>query len=306
MAGWAQLPPPPPAPPSQQQQQEDPVFSTDVRLVELHASVADKKGNLLTTLPQSAFKVFENGVEQQIKYFKREDVPVSLGIIIDDSGSMRDKRAKVSAAALQLVKSSNRNDEVFIVNFNDTAYLDVPFTNSIPKMEEGLSKIEARGGTAMRDAVSMSIDYVREKAKHRKKVLLVISDGDDTASIETLEKLVAKCQRSEVLVYAIAVLSTEEARKAKAAQRAMNTLTTASGGVAYFPKELTEVEQIALQVANEIRNQYIITYSPSRQELDSSFRSIKVSVNAKGSPSVRTRTGYYATPLPPVKRSALN
>jgi VWFA-related protein len=278
------------------------VFRSDTRLVVLHASVVDRKGKLVTTLPQTAFKVFENGQEQQIKLFRREDVPVSLGILIDDSGSMREKRARVSAAALALVKASNRQDEVFIVNFNDEAYLDVPFTNDVAKLEEGLQKIDSRGGTAMRDAISMSIDYLKEKAKKDKKVILVITDGNDTASMENLEKLVQKARQSEVLVYAIGLLGEEEPRESKKAKRALKALTEASGGLAYYPKLLPEVEQLSLDVANEIRNQYIIAYSPSIQALDGSFRQIKVTVNGPGRPTVRTRNGYYATPDQPAKK----
>lgn len=281
---------------------QDDVIRVETRLVVLHASVADKSGKLLTDLPRGSFKVLENNIEQKIKDFKREDIPVSLGIIIDDSGSMINKRQKVAAAALALVKASNPKDEVFIVNFNDTAYLDVPFTNSIEKLEEGLARIESRGGTAMRDAISMSIDYMKKEAKLDKKVLLVITDGDDTASSETLERLVAKCQRSEVLVYAIGLLTEEEQRRQKAAKRALQTLTLASGGVTFLPKDLGSVEQLALEVAHEIRNQYTITYSPSLQDLDGSFRTIKLLVTAKGNPTARTRTGYYATPEPPAAK----
>ena len=283
---------------------QDDIIRIQTRLVVLHASVADKSGKLLTDLPRGAFKVLENNVEQTIKDFKREDVPVSLGLIIDDSGSMMNKRQKVAAAALTLVKASNPKDEVFLVNFNDTAYLDVPFTNNIEKLQEGLARIESRGGTALRDAISMSIDYMKKEAKLEKKVLMVITDGDDTASSESLEKLVAKCQRSEVLVYAIGLLTEEEQRRQKAAKRALQTITTSSGGVAFLPKDLTSVEQLALQVAHEIRNQYTITYSPHVQELDGSFRTIKLAINARGSPMARTRTGYYATQEAPVRKTA--
>jgi VWFA-related protein len=279
-------------------QDEGTTFKVDSRLVVLHASVLDKSGKLLTDLPQKSFKVFENNVEQQIRLFRREDVPVSLCIVIDDSGSMRDKRAKVAAAALNLVKASNQNDEVCIVNFNDDAYLDQPFTNSIPKLEQALEKIESRGGTAMRDAVSMSIDYLKKDGKKDKKVVLIITDGDDTASTETLEKLVAKCQRSEVLVYSIGILTEEEARRAKAAKRNLTLLARESGGMAFFPKDLVEVESLAIQIANEIRNQYIITYVPSNQQLDGSYRTIRVVASGKGNPVVRTRSGYYASPEP--------
>jgi VWFA-related protein len=272
------------------------VFRSDTRLVVLHASVVDKSGKLVTNLPQQAFKVYENGAEQAIKVFKREDVPVSMGILIDDSGSMRDKRAKVAAASLALVKASNPQDEVFVVNFNDEAYLDQPFTNDISKMEQALEKIDSRGGTAMRDAISMSIDYMKQKAKKDKKVILLVTDGNDTASSETLEKLVQKARQSEILVYGIGLLNEEEPREAKKAQRALRALTEASGGLAYYPKMLAEVDKIALQVAHEIRNQYIIAYSPNDQSLDGSFRQIKVTVNGPGRPTVRTRNGYYATP----------
>lgn len=287
-------------------QDEAPTFRADSRLVVLHASVVDRSGKLLTDLPQKAFKVFENNVEQQIRMFRREDVPVSLCVVIDDSGSMRDKRAKVSAAALALVKASNKQDEVCIVNFNDEAYLDQPLTNDIGKMEQALEKIESRGGTAMRDAVSMSIDYLRKDARKDKKVVLILTDGDDTASSETLEKLVAKCQRSEVLVYAIGILTDEEARRAKSAKRNLSMLTRESGGMAFFPKDLVEMESLAIQIAHEIRNQYIITYVPTIQELDGSYRTIKVTAQGKGNPTVRTRSGYFATreAKPPVKVSS--
>ena len=277
---------------------DDVTFKSYTRLVVLHASVADKSGKLVTNLSKEAFKVFENGHEQVIKAFHREDVPISLGIVIDNSGSMVTRRHKVEVASLELVKASNPQDEVFVVNFNDEAFLDVPFTNDIKKLEEGVARIDSRGGTALRDAISTSIDYVKGKGKKDKKVLLVVTDGYDTNSSDrdTLEKLTEKARRSEVLIYAIGLLSDDEPHEAKLAKRVLNTLTVASGGLAHYPKDLAEVEKIALQVAQEIRNQYIITYSPGIQELDGSFRQIKVTVNGPGHPTVRTRTGYYATP----------
>jgi Ca-activated chloride channel homolog len=284
--------------------QEETIFRADTRLVVLHATVIDKNGKFIGNLAQNAFKVYENGKEQQIKIFKREDVPVSMGILIDDSGSMRDKRAKVAAAAMGLVKASNPNDETFVVNFNDVAYLDVPFTSDPSKMEEGLSRIDSRGGTAMRDAIGMSIDYTKSKGKKDKKVLFIVTDGNDTASNETLERTVQRVRQSEILIYAIALLNEEEAREAKKAQRALKALTEATGGQVYYPKELAEVEPLALRVAQEIRNQYIIAYSPALQELDGSFRQIKVTVNGPGRPQVRTRNGYFATPGKDSKRAA--
>jgi VWFA-related protein len=279
------------------------VIRVDTRLVVLHCAVADKRGGLITNLPQSAFKVYENKVEQPIRLFRREDVPVSLGIVIDNSGSMRDKRARVEAAAIKLVKASNPQDEVFVVNFNDEAYLDVPFTSDITKLEEGVARIDSRGGTALRDAVSMSIDYLKQEGKKDKKVLLVVTDGNDTASSGiTLEKLVEKVHRSEVLVYGIGILGKEDARDRKRAMRAIDAMTRASGGASYYPGEVTEVEQIAQQVAHDIRNQYVIAYSPLNQNLDGTFRSIRV-VAANGRYTVRTRSGYYATPEPQKRAS---
>ncbi len=275
---------------------EAPTFRTDARLVVLPVSVSDRSGKLVTNLSQASFKVFENGAEQPIKLFRREDVPVSLGIIVDNSGSMHDKRSKVETAALDLVRASNPRDEVFIVNFNDEAYLDVEFTNDIKKLEEGLARIDSRGGTALRDSISMSIDYLKQKGKKDKKVLLVVTDGNDTASTGTLEKLVDKARQSEVLIYAIGLLSEEEKHEAKKAKRELDAVTRESGGLAFYPRDLTEVDRITQEVAHEIRNQYTIAYSPTIQALDGSFRQIRVTVSASGHPSVRTRTGYYATP----------
>lgn len=278
------------------QEQTDTIFRADTRLVVLHASVVDKHGKLVTNLPRNAFRVYEDGVEQQVKIFRREDVPVSLGIVIDNSGSMRDKRIKVESAAMALVKASNPQDEVFIVNFNDDAFLDVPFTGDVKKMEEGLARIDSRGGTAMRDAVSLSIDYLKEKGKRDKKVILAVTDGNDNTSELTLERLVQRAQQSEILIYAIGLLNEEEKREAKRAKRALDALTKATGGQAYYPKELDDVGKISLQVAHDIRNQYILAYTPSNAALDGGFRQIRVTVNGPDRPSVRTRTGYYATP----------
>jgi VWFA-related protein len=291
----------PPTHPPAGEQDEIPTFTADTNLVVLHASVFDKSGKLLTNIPQSAFHVYENGVEQPIKNFRREDVPVSMGIIIDNSGSMRDKRAKVAAASMLLVRNSNPDDEVFIVNFNDDAYLDQTFTNESKKLEEALDKIDARGGTAMRDAISMSIDYLKAKGKREKKVLLVITDGNDNTSNISLEQIVRKAQQSEVLIYSIGLLSEEEPREARQAKRALKALAENSGALDYYPKDLAEVDRITPQIAHEIRNQYMISYLPTNTAFDGKFRKINVLVKASGNPTVRTRNGYYATTTPPPK-----
>ena len=281
-----------------QQPDEETVFRADTRLVVLHASVVDKSGRLLTALPRTAFKVFENNIEQPIKTFRREDVPVSLALVIDNSGSMRDKRKSVEVAALAAVKASNPQDEVVVVNFNDEAYDDSEgFTQNIRRMEEALTKIDSRGGTAMRDALNMTVDFIKKKGKHQKKVIFCVTDGNDTASTQvSLEKLVQKAHDSEVLLYFIGILGEEDGREAKKAKRAMEALAKASGGSAVFPDNIEAVEKIAVAMAHEIRNQYIITYSPTNQTLDGTFRTIKVVANGPNRPVVRTRSGYYATP----------
>ena len=280
-------------------QQQPTVFTVGTHLVVCHTTVVDKTGHLVTNLTKDAFTVYENGVQQEIKSVKREDVPVSMGLIIDNSGSMRDKRTKVEAASLALVKDSNREDEVFVVNFNDEAFLDLPhgkeFTNDIKEMEEALTRIDSRGGTAMRDAIRMSIDHLKEKAHKDKKVLVVVTDGNDNSSVISLENLVKAAQQSETLVYGVGLLGDEERREAARAQRALKSLGEATGGAVFFPKELAEVDKIAHQVAHDIRNQYTIEYSPSNTAMDGTFRQIKIAVKAPGNPTVRTRSGYYAT-----------
>jgi VWFA-related protein len=261
--------------------------------------VIDKSGHLVTTLPQSAFTVYENKIKQEIRRFKREDVPVSLGLVIDNSGSMRNKLGKVEAAALALVKDSNRDDEVFIVNFNDTAYLDNPkdkdFTNDITELETALSRIDARGGTAMRDAIEMSIQHLK-KAHRDKKVLVVITDGNDNSSVLSLEHIMKSAHQSDVLIYGVGLLSEEEHREAARAKRALNDLAEATGGKTFFPQSVEEVDAIAHLVAHDIRSQYIIEYSPANAVMDGTFRAIRITAKAAGNPTVRTRSGYYATP----------
>ena len=287
-AGLALAQPPP--------QSDVPLFRTDARLVLLHASVVEKSGKLVTDIPQSAFKIFEDGVEQTLRLFRREDVPVSMGIIVDNSGSMNNKRSRVAAAALELVKQSNPEDEVFIVNFNDDTHLDQTLTNDVKKLEAALARMEARGGTAMRDALSQSIGYVKAKGKKDKKVLVVITDGNDNSSDITLEKLLRQAHDSEVLIYSIGLLNEEEASDARSAKRALKALAEASGGVDYYPKSISDVQEITPRVAHEIRNQYILGYTSSNPALDGSFRQVKVTVTGFGRPTVRTRNGYYATP----------
>ena len=283
------------------------VFHSGTELVDLPVSVLDSRGKLIPDIPQSAFHVYENNVEQPLKSFRRGDVPVSIGIIIDNSGSMRDKKERVAAAALALVENSNPQDEEFIVDFNDDAYLDQPFTSDLKVLKSALARINPKGGTAMRDAISMSIDYMNADATRLKRVLLVVTDGNDNTSNIALEPLLRKAQASEVLIYTIGLLNEEEPSEARNAKKALKELAEASGGQDYYPKDLAEVEKITPEVAHEIRNQYLLAYSPTNASLDGTYRQIKVKVLGYEKATVRARSGYWASAsdskpgVPPLK-----
>ena len=269
------------------------VFKKEVEEVMLHATVADDKNHLVTNLDKSAFTVFENNQPQTITSFRHEDIPVAMGIVIDNSGSMREKRDKVNKAALNLVRSSNPQDQVFVVNFNDEYYLDQPFTSDINKLREALEKVEARGGTALYDAIVASADYMKKNAKLQKKVLFVVTDGEDNASRESLEEAVRRLQEENgPTVYAIGLLGEEKARRAR---RALETIAQRTGGIAFLPRTLDEVDQISSSVAHDIRNQYTIGYKPTTPKSAGGYRAIRVEAHAKGYGKliVRTRSGYY-------------
>jgi len=285
----------------QTQQEGDPndkgvfVFKHSVDEVLLHATVQDDKNHIVTNLDRAAFTVFEDGKPQSILSFHNEDIPVAMGIVIDNSGSMREKRSKVNQAALNLVRSSNPKDEVFVVNFNDEYYLDQDFTNDLLKLKEALEKIDARGGTALYDAVVASSDHLKRNARLEKKVILIVTDGEDNASNESLEQAVKALQEENgPQVYAIGILGDEE--HPKRAKRALETIAQRTGGIAFFPKTLDEVDEISRTVAHDIRNQYTIGYRPTNPRSQGGFRMVKVEAKAKGHNklTVRTKSGYYA------------
>jgi VWFA-related protein len=270
-------------------------ITKQVEEVQLHASVIDEKQHPVTDLDRDAFTVFEDGQPQRITSFRREDIPVALGILIDNSGSMRDKRAAVNQAALNLVRASNPQDEVFVVNFNDESYLDAPLTNNLVKLKEALDHIDSRGGTAMYDAVIASVPELK-RSKLEKKVLLVVTDGEDNASRMSLEQAVRHVQdENGPVIYTIGVFSDDQPRK-KRDQRALRTLSERTGGVAFFPRDLHEVDQISQDVAHDIRNQYTIGYKPIKPQSQGGYRSVRVEAKSKGfgRMQVRTRSGYYA------------
>jgi Ca-activated chloride channel homolog len=280
------------------------VFKKNVDEVLLHASVIDDKQHIVTNLDRDAFSVFEDGKQQQIISFRHEDIPVAMGILIDNSGSMREKRNKVNQAALNLVRSSNPKDEVFIVNFNDEYYLDQDFTNDLLKLKDALDKIDTRGGTALYDAVVASAEHLKRNARLEKKILFVVTDGEDNASNENLEQAVKQLQEENgPSVYAIGILGDEE--HPKKARRALEIISERTGGIAFFPKTLDEVDEISKTIAHDIRNQYTIGYKPTNPKTAGGFRQIRVEAKAKGHKKmiVRTKSGYYAG-APPASSGA--
>ena len=271
------------------------VFRKQVDEVVLHATVIDDKQRIVTTLDKGDFNVYEDGHPQSITSFRHEDIPVAMGIVVDNSGSMREKRQKVNAAALNLVRASNPNDEVFIVNFNDEYYLDQDFTSNINKLKEGLEKIEARGGTALYDAVVASAEHLKKEARLEKKIIFVVTDGEDNESAETLEQAVRRLQADGgPTVYAIGILEKEE--HPKHAKRALQIMSERTGGIAFFPQTLDEVDAISRTVAHDIRTQYTIGYKPTTPKNQGGYRQVKVDARAHGygKLTVRTKSGYYA------------
>jgi len=287
-----------PAAPAAQRRSGEYRILRDVNLVVLHATVIDQRGRFVPDLKQEHFRVLEDRVEQKLAVFKREDIPVTMGLVIDNSGSMRDKRDRVNAAALTFVRTSNPEDESFVVNFNDDYYLDLDkdFTSDLSELKEALERIDSRGSTALYDAIIGSLDHL-QKGTRDKKVLLVVTDGEDNASRKSLELTMQEAQQSDAVVYAIGLLSQESKRAAKRARRALTALAQATGGLAFFPEGLQDVEAICTQIAHDIRNQYTLAYYPTNMRRDGSFRNVQVEVippRGKGKLSVRTRTGYYA------------
>jgi Ca-activated chloride channel homolog len=292
--------PPPPGATQSNQKSEHIRISTD--LVVLHATVTDDHGQFIPGLKESNFRVFEDKVEQKVSAFASEDVPVTMGLVIDNSGSMREKRAQVNAAALTFVRTSNPKDEVFVVNFNDEYYLDLneDFTSDQRELNDALSRIDSRGSTALFDAVIGSLDHLKKGHKD-KRVLLVITDGDDDASRKDLSYTLRVAQQSDAQIFAIGVFSDQDRKSDKKmirkSKKELTELAAATGGEAYFPDSLEQVTAVCQQVAHDIRNQYTLGYYPSNTAKDGTFRQVQVQIippKDRSRLTVRTRTGYYA------------
>ena len=220
---------------------------------------------------------------------------MSLGLIVDNSASMTDKHARVAAALLTLLRASNPGDEEFVMEFHETPKNVLDFTQDTEQLADKLRKADAGGRTALRDAVSMGIAHIARSGKNDRKVLVVVTDGEDNSSGLDLARLTREAEQRGVLVYAIGLLNDSNEREAARARKDLDTLTAATGGEAFYPKELDEVDGIAKHVAHDLRNQYTIAYSPTDQRLDGTFRRIKLVVTSPPDAVVRTREGYYAS-----------
>lgn len=293
-----------PAKPGEIQKGQNGVYTLheNVDEVLLNCTVIDEKGHPVEGLTQADFRVWEDNAPQRVSSFRHGDQPVSMGLLIDNSGSMRDKRTAINNAVINLMRESNRQDTAFVVNFNDHAYLDQGFTADLVALNRGLSHFDSKGTTALYDAVAASADELSKHAKFPKQVLLIVSDGADNASHLTEQKAIQRVQDlGGPVVYSIGLLYDADQREFQKAHEALQSLSDDTGGIAYFPASLEEVNSIAADVARDIRNQYTIGYHSTRPPGQGGFRVVHVEAYGRrgGKLTVRTRRGYYAKPSTP-------
>ena len=275
-------------------------IAVDVALVVLPATVTDRQGSLVSDLAEQDFQVYENGVAQHIQLFKNEDIPVAVGLVIDHSTSMSPKIVEVVAAARTFVRSSNREDAIFVVNFNEVASLGLPtsvgFTDDTVALEGAILTKLARGQTALYDAVAMGLDQI-QAANRDKRALIVVSDGGDNASRRKLDEVMKLAEQSTAVIYTVGVFDQDDPDQNSGV---LKRLARETGGEAFFPGQPGEVSVICERIARDIRHQYTLGYVPSNPARDGSYRSIRVLAGNKdrGKLLVRTRTGYRAGAVP--------
>jgi VWFA-related protein len=271
-------------------------LNVDVEEVVLNCTVLDNKGELVNNLTKSNFKVFEDKAPQTIISLQHQDTPVSIGLLVDNSGSMNSKRAAVVSAALDLVRASNPQDETFVINFSDQAYLDQDFTSDLDKLQNGLSHLNLSGGTALYDTVVTAADKMERSATRPRKVLIVITDGDDNSSKLTLENAIHRVQDLQgPIIYSIGLLFGGD--KSRHARRDLQALSSETGGIAFFPGSLKDIDLVAAEVARDIRNQYALAYHSARASAGG-YHAVKVEVRAPGHGKLTayTRSGYFSKP----------
>ena len=270
---------------------------TNVDLVVLRATVRDRKGAPVSGLSKENFQVYEDKVLQQIESFSHEDIPVTVGLVIDNSGSMGPKRSNVIGAALAFARSSNPEDQMFVVNFNEHVSLglpaDSPFTDNVVRLETALSRNVITGMTALYDAIAVGLEQL-QKGKWDRKVLIVVSDGGDNASKHNLAQVMSMVNQSNSGIYTMGIFDENDEDRNP---HVLKQLSAASGGEAYFPQTLKDILPICEQIAHDIRSRYTITYVPTNKKQDGSYRKIDVKAReASGGRrlSVITRAGYSA------------
>jgi VWFA-related protein len=294
----AMLPQQPAAPAS------DYLLRSDVNMIVLHATVQDRKGAFIRGLTKEAFTVLEDNAKQQITVFSSDDVPVAVGLVIDNSGSMGKRRPEVITGALMFIRHSRPEDEIFVVKFNDRAELglppDRPFSNNPAELRTSLMKGEIGGHTALYDGIALALDQL-EKASLMKKVLLIVSDGGDNRSRNRLDDVVKRADRAGVLMYTIGLFDENSQDKNPGV---LERLARQTGGLRYLPEDLSHVTSICTQVAEDIRNQYTIGYSSSKASADSAFHQVKLTAVDKQGHNlrVRSRTGFYGVKSPPTNQ----
>jgi VWFA-related protein len=273
-------------------------ISVDVNLVLLPATVTDRKGSYISGLQPANFHVLEDGAPQTIQLFQHEDVPVAVGLIIDNSGSMRRKRQDVADAAVAFIDSSNPKDQVFLVNFNEHPTFGLPgneaFSSDRSELIQALNGVKADGMTALYDAIETGLQHLKESPLDR-KALIVVSDGGDNASRQTLNQVLDTAGRSNVLIYTIGIFDEYDQDRNPGV---LKKIARETGGEAFFPEELSGLPHICKGIAQDIRNQYTIGYVPSNRNYSGAYRSIRVTATGPHGDHllVRTRAGYLASP----------
>jgi VWFA-related protein len=282
--------PPPPADPNEFR------VSSDVELVLLDVSVKDNDGGFVSGLKLSDFKVLENKVDQKLTVFQAQDVPVTVGLIVDNSGSVRSKKPEIVTAALTFVKNSNPHDEVFIVNFNDSVLMglpdDVPFTSDTQMLRNALLLNPARGRTALYDALIAGLDHL-EKGRLDKKTLVLISDGGDNMSQATKEEMLRRAEESLVTIYTVGIYDLNDRDRNPGFLKELARIT---GGEAFLPGDSKELVPVCEKIAKDIRNRYTVGYVPLNRDFDGKPRRLQVRAMAPAGKKyeVRTRTHYLA------------
>ncbi len=249
-------------------------LNVNVDLTEIHVTVNDNQDRPVGNLKKENFRVYEDRTEQKISVFKHEDIPVSLGLVIDNSRSIEPRKQRLDAAAVSFVRKGNPEDETFIVHFDDTARLALDFTDSVPDLVDTLSSVKPYGQTAVYDALMLGLGQM-DHAKHGKKAILLITDGVDNTSKHTLAEAIEATKRSRVAVYTVGLLSASGGQKA---EDSLVRIAEASGGRAYFPQNIDEAKSAMERVARDLREQYTIGYFPSNIARTGAWRSVRVDV----------------------------